>query len=210
MTACEDDEYTCNDGNCIRMDERCDSKTDCRDESDEEDCLKIKTFSGYNKLAVPRPLEGQHKFTINYTFIIDKIVSIDERNGEFKIRISWIRTWYNPHLKFPNLKRNQNLNQLSEAEKDTIWVPWTVFNNVLHRKAIQSTDRKAKLTVVPNSEFNYVKSDSTYLRNTRLFLGSENFLNYTQTRTDSVRWACLGIANDSRTVRWCPTRRLRL
>ena len=29
LTSCSDDEYTCNDGNCIDMDNRCNGKPDC-------------------------------------------------------------------------------------------------------------------------------------------------------------------------------------
>lgn len=35
---CEDDEYTCSDGECIRRDRRCDGLTDCQNKEDEYRC----------------------------------------------------------------------------------------------------------------------------------------------------------------------------
>ena len=42
LSGCAEDEFTCDDGQCIKMERRCDQVTgkepNCRDESDEEDC----------------------------------------------------------------------------------------------------------------------------------------------------------------------------
>ena len=34
LTGCKEDEFTCNDGQCVKMEERCNQEPDCRDESD--------------------------------------------------------------------------------------------------------------------------------------------------------------------------------
>ena len=38
LTGCKVDEFTCNDGQCVKMEERCNQIPDCRDESDERQC----------------------------------------------------------------------------------------------------------------------------------------------------------------------------
>ena len=53
LTGCEDDEFTCADGQCIDINLRCDQITDCRDESDEQECTLLRLKSGYNKMIPP-------------------------------------------------------------------------------------------------------------------------------------------------------------
>ena len=45
FSACEEGEYTCNDGQCIAMKKRCNQYSDCRDKSDEINC---------NLIVIPR------------------------------------------------------------------------------------------------------------------------------------------------------------
>ena len=50
INACDDEnEYNCNDGGCISIEERCDTKFECVDHSDEEDCHMIDIPSSYLK-----------------------------------------------------------------------------------------------------------------------------------------------------------------
>ena len=38
LTGCEEGEFTCDDGQCVKMTERCNQLQDCRDRSDETSC----------------------------------------------------------------------------------------------------------------------------------------------------------------------------
>ena len=90
------------------------------------------------------------------------------------------RTWFNPHLQYFNLNQNQNKNQLSEKEKNMIWIPWTVFHNTRHVNDIRNTDQQPTINIVPNPEFHFRRSDKTFSENARIFDGSLNYLNYTK------------------------------
>ena len=57
LTDCTREYFTCSDGSCVTMEERCDGKPDCQNGSDEEECDVIITFAGYNKFLVPQPSE---------------------------------------------------------------------------------------------------------------------------------------------------------
>ena len=53
MSGCEEEEFTCNDGQCIDINLRCDQIINCRDKSDEENCQLMVLESGYKKNVVP-------------------------------------------------------------------------------------------------------------------------------------------------------------
>ena len=53
LTGCKEDEFTCNDGQCIKMKTRCDQMPDCKDTSDEMGCRILELKEGYNKRVPP-------------------------------------------------------------------------------------------------------------------------------------------------------------
>ena len=53
LTGCKDDEFTCDEGQCISMEKRCNQLQDCRDDSDELGCKILKLRYGYNKRVPP-------------------------------------------------------------------------------------------------------------------------------------------------------------
>ena len=53
LTYCSEDQFTCNSGQCVRMEDRCDQLADCRDESDKEDCQLLVLRKGYKKNIPP-------------------------------------------------------------------------------------------------------------------------------------------------------------
>ena len=64
LTGCQDGEFTCRDGQCIRMVERCDQVLHCTDESDERECSLLVINNGYNKKVPPFTI-GMQSFLQN-------------------------------------------------------------------------------------------------------------------------------------------------
>ena len=126
------EEFTCFDGSCVSLDERCEGKTDCQDRSDEEDCKTLVTFNGYNKLFAPPPLQNQSKLLIDISINIDKIIDIHENEGFFTAKMTLFRKWRNSQLTYQNLKRNPIKNKMSTDDIERIWKPYFVFENIRH------------------------------------------------------------------------------
>ena len=170
------------------MEERCDGTADCKDGFDEEECASFTTFEGYNKLLVPPPVHNKTNFEITISVTIHDILDIDENHGYFKTKYSIYRQWHNKHLTFKNLKKNSASNMISSDDMERMWKPWVTLENIESRIAYKVTDKRDKIVIIPNKQFNYELSGKTSLHNTRLFKGSENAIY--QERQLTTNWIC--------------------
>ena len=91
LSGCNFDEFTCNDGQCVSMEERCNQLTNCRDESDEIDCKLLILKITYNKKVPPIIAKGMAKFDpvqVNISINLLKIVSMEEVQHKIDIKFA--------------------------------------------------------------------------------------------------------------------------
>ena len=72
-------QFTCDNGQCIQIDKRCDKKSDCHDKSDENKCWQIKINEDrYLKSDAPESPAGQKTLEVGVWYEIMDIVEINE------------------------------------------------------------------------------------------------------------------------------------
>lgn len=92
MSGCQEDEFTCNDGQCLSMNQRCNQPPDCQDKSDERNCQILVLEDGYNK-RVPAIHLKEHFVNVSVSIDLLKLVDIDEEDYsieiQFEIKMKW-------------------------------------------------------------------------------------------------------------------------
>ena len=85
MSGCQKGEFTCNDGQCVGMEQRCNQLPDCRDKSDERFCKILILEDGYN-MKVP-PIQSDEPVNVSVSINLLKLVNIDEDDYSIEIQL---------------------------------------------------------------------------------------------------------------------------
>ena len=179
LTGCKSDEFTCNDGQCIEMEERCNQVPDCRDESDEKGCKVIILKDGYNKNIPPIPAN------VNISITLMKIVEIEEVDHsihlQFQISLQWKES---RRVQYQNLKEKTSLNALTDEDIKTIWLPLIVYDNTDQKETTRlGVDWEWVTRVTVTREGNFTRSTDEEVDEAEIFEGAENRLTMKQTYT---------------------------
>ena len=163
--------------------------------------------SSYNRLIAPPPLNST-KAIIKITITIHSILQvnqvklstinkchpsillllqIDEIGETFYVSFNQDAAWIDPRLVYKNLKRNTDLNVLSEDETDAIWTPQIVFYNTKGKEE-SVADERTILSVIPGEEFKFERTDQTTFENIYMFQGGEN--NLKLSKTHDTKFLC--------------------
>ena len=141
-------QFTCNSGECISIDKRCNEKKDCPDGSDEQLCKLISFPASYNKAKPPSPQIENRPLDIGIQTNIITIDSIDTVNMRVTLSVEVVFDWYDDRLLFENLfPGKENLLPL-----ESIKLLWTPLNSVIHGNAIIGEityDNELGIKVIP-------------------------------------------------------------
>ena len=187
LTGCSDGEFTCNDGQCIQMEERCNQIPDCRDKSDEENCKAVVLEKSYNKKVPPVTTISEEDKTlvsvpVNISIILFKIVSMAEVEHSISFQFEIILEWKENRVNYHNLKDDTSLNALSDEDISSLWLPYVIYDNTDMKEAVQ-LEYGVKTTIVISKEGDFTRSDVDVLDEIEIFKGEENKLTMRQTYT---------------------------
>ena len=184
-------EFTCNDGQCVTMEERCDQIPDCRDKSDERDCKLLETEEGYNRKVPPITSLGKTDKTIvpvkvNISISLLKIVGMEEVQHKIDLQFEITLEWKENRATYQNLKKKTSLNALTDEDISALWLPYVIYANTDMKEAVQIANG-LKTTIVVTREGNFTRSDMNYIDEFESFKGKDNKLVMSQTYTKSFQ-----------------------
>ena len=123
MTGCPKGSFNCDDGMCIDLAKKCDSSSDCQDDSDEKNCTIVVPSRDYNMDKIPT------KHIVSVSVIILDILNIDISSGNVGLKLGITLEWIDSRLNFLNLNNPSSTTVLSSNESSSIWKPDLVYNN---------------------------------------------------------------------------------
>ena len=182
-------EFTCDDGQCVTMEQRCNQIPNCRDESDEVDCKLLILKKNYNKKVPPMvPTKGDdfNKTEVWISISVLKIVSMKEVQHKIDIQFEITLEWKENRANYHNLKYKTSLNALTKDEIGIIWLPYVIYANTDMKEAVQLEDG-LDTTIVVDREGNFTRSAVEELDEIEIFQGRENRLVMYQSYTKSFQ-----------------------
>ena len=192
MSGCSENQFTCNDGQCVDINLRCDQVSDCRDKSDEESCKILLLDAGYKK-RVPPMSSNQSKRDPAKVFVgirILKVVDIDEENSFKEIQFRITLKWKEMRASYYNLKKDAFLNILSEKNLEQLWLPEVIYENTDQKDSTRiGKDWEWKTTVVVIREGNFSRGGLSMVNEVEIFEGRENNISMRQTYTRKFQCA---------------------
>ena len=110
LTGCNKTQFTCDDGQCVTMEERCNQIPDCDDESDELNCKILKLKEGYNKRVPPvsktsKKIKTLKPVAVNVSLTLFKIVAIKEDDHSIQLQFQILPLGLGARVRFAERRR---------------------------------------------------------------------------------------------------------
>ena len=172
LSNCDDDQFTCNDGNCVPLEKRCDKNQDCDDLSDEKNC-QIVALDVERYLKDDPPIKEGKKINVTLSLNVQNILDIQEVQQRFSLKFDLEEKWLDSRLQFYNLKKDEVMNTLVTKEKNMIWVPRILFSNTKEDRTSQN-DANAFIKVVRNPDVNGSLISTDVNEDIMVYEGNEN------------------------------------
>ena len=153
FNACNETEFSCDDGTCISKWMRCNNFIDCEDFSDEESCTFLKLPTGYKNTIAPSSA-NEEPTHLDITTNIKQVYSMDVSSMLIKLSFSIRTQWQDKRVEFLNLKPGKLYNHMASDEWKRLWIPNYHFLNTLHGDMTVELDEEPKTRMAFNLRTN--------------------------------------------------------
>ena len=191
LTGCREGEFTCDDGQCVSMEQRCDQVTwspgplanvpNCRDKSDEVNCQLLVLENNYNKNVPPPQPNSSHPTQVNISLVLKNVVEVEEVDHSIHLKFQIILKWNETRATYQNLKRDTTLNTLTDEDINDLWLPLVIYDNTHQEETTRLGEWRTTVTVTREGEF--TRSGMEEVDEAEIFQGGENTLTMYQTYT---------------------------
>ncbi len=96
--------FNCVNGGAVAMSVRCNGKCDCRDGSDEDDCVVLDKLVQYNSRVLISEAGGTAM--VNFSAVV-QLQDLNENAGNVLLNLGVSITWYDFRLTYLNLSPNR-------------------------------------------------------------------------------------------------------
>ena len=189
LTGCEDGQFTCDNGHCVLMEQRCDQVVQCKDKSDERNCQIMTLEESYNKIVPPITTVSDTNFTVvpvdvNISLNLLKIVEMEEEKNKINFQFQITLEWRDTRITYHNLKNKASLNALTEKEIKTLWFPLVIYDNTDQKELTRlgmEWEWNTQINII--REGNFTRSGLDEVDEIEIFKGKENKLQMQQVYT---------------------------
>ena len=128
LTGCQEGSFTCDNGQCIQMENRCDQIPDCRDKSDEKGCKLLVLEESYNK-NIPPISSSIQQVPVDVSIDLLKLVRINEEVNSIEFQFMITLKWKESRVTYYNLKQKESQNILMQEDVERLWLPEVIYEN---------------------------------------------------------------------------------
>ncbi|XP_066949395.1 uncharacterized protein [Macrobrachium rosenbergii] len=128
MTSCKEQEFSCNDGTCITLPQRCNMEANCLDGSDEIDCSFLVLPQGYDQKKPPPRQNQMSPVNVSIHTAMLSVRAFDLTGFNFVVEVEVRISWHDARLSFHHLNDADFLNLIHlDDESQMPWMPTVEF-----------------------------------------------------------------------------------